>query len=80
MDTGFDIGLGERITTRDEDPNFKLVVSARRDPKQALHADTPAQAKLTEQRMMEKYKKFEKLNLMSRMICEQLPGVDGYKL
>jgi hypothetical protein len=33
-----------------------------------------------EQERLEKYKKFEKINIMSKMICEQMPGVDGYKL
>lgn len=33
LDTGFDIGIGERITTRDEDSNFKLIVSSHRNPK-----------------------------------------------
>jgi len=32
-----------------------------------------------EQEKIEKYKKFEKINDKTKMICSQIPGVDGYK-
>lgn len=69
----FEIGGGDRVI--DYNSQIKLIVSSHRGDTRSL--DQEEQTKLQQ---IQKYKKFEKINMKSKVICQQSQGHDGYRI